>query len=480
MKKLISSFLVAAAAIMPFSAKADNLNVEQAKSAAAYYLMQNSHVGKINANELTLVRQIDNPDLGVASVYYFNAPKGGWLIMAATTVIDPIIGFSSTGTLDVENLPDNMTWWVESYARQVSEIQVLDSEEDLPDSPEWQSIANGKLPEAKGAVVLMEEYWDQGRPTRPTYNLYCPKVDGRTSVVGCVATALSQLCHYYRYPVQPKGRRVYQVLGTTIRINYDTVSYNYDLMPNSLNGASTAQIEEVAKLCYTMGVAVKMDYHPNGSGSNNSNAMAAMKNIFKYNEGQYIHRATYGDQAFVDAIRAELLKKNPVYMTGASSIDDGSGDAAGHAWLCAGYRTEEPKQYYMNWGWGGTSHGDGFFNLADNDMYSSRHGYNFNVNQGAIIGFTPPDDSNRHFVGIVEAENTTLAPAYPNPATMSVTLPYSLESDADLRIYGMDGRLVETRRLQAGNGHAVVRVDNLPAGIYIYRLNGAAGKFIVK
>lgn len=486
MKKLIASLLVSVAALMPATVKADNLTADQAKAAAAYYLVHHSHITPISAKEMTIVRQIDNPDLGVPAVYFLNAPKQGWVIMAATTVLDPIIAFSTESTLEAYDLPANLEWWLENYAKAVVTVQNEDAASGLPDSPEWLTLANGKLPEAKAPVVLINDYWDQGSTTYPNYNLYCPVVDGRTSVVGCVATALSQLCHYYRYPVQPQGIRVYGAAGTTIRIRFDTVSFDYDLMPEALSSSSsTESVKAVAKLCYAVGVAVRMDYSPDGSGSNNQWASEGMKSIMKYNASTVFYRASSnadpfgtGDTSFVNTVRAELYKKNPLYMSGAS--DEGSGtDAAGHAWLCCGYRTDNNNQFWFNWGWGGTRHGDGWFNLQDNNMRIRSMGYNFRVGQSILLGLTPPDDSNIH-VGIRDVDNTELSPAYPNPASVSVTLPYTLDNAAELRVYSIDGRLVETRRVEAGNGQAVMRVDHLPAGIYLYRLNGATGKFIVK
>ena len=117
MKKVIISFLVAAAALMPGSAKADNLTADQAKAAAAYYLRNNSNHENLTANDMILVRKIDNADLGIPAAYFFNASKDGWIILAASSVIDPVMAYSPTGTLDADKLPANMMWFLESYAR---------------------------------------------------------------------------------------------------------------------------------------------------------------------------------------------------------------------------------------------------------------------------------------------------------------------------------------------------------------------------
>ena len=53
--------------------------------------------------DMSIVRQIDNPVLGIPAVYFLNAPKSGWVILAASTVLDPIIAFSADNTLDAAN-----------------------------------------------------------------------------------------------------------------------------------------------------------------------------------------------------------------------------------------------------------------------------------------------------------------------------------------------------------------------------------------
>ncbi len=141
----------------------------------------------------------------------------------------------------------------------------------------------------------------------------------------------------------------------------------------------------------------------------------------------------------------------------------------------------DTTKYYMNWGWGGT--GNGWYNLATNNMSISSMGYNFNVSQGCVFGMLPPEDSNiyhPHDVAIRDVDNTILGTAYPNPAALSVSLPYTTETVADMQVFGIDGKLVATRRVQPGTGEVSVRVDALPKGVYIYRLNSQSGKFIVR
>ena len=50
----------------------------------------------------------------------------------------------------------------------------------------------------------------------------------------------------------------------------------------------------------------------------------------------------------------------------------------------------------------------------------------------------------------------------------------------DLTVYNMMGQPVLTHSVQAGTGNVELRVDSMPAGIYIYRMGNAYGKFIVR
>lgn len=494
MKKVISSLLVMSMVLCASVAKADNITVGQAKAIGSYYMAYQTGIEKIGPEQLTLVYQFENLDLNIPSAYVFNVNGCGWIIIAGSTVVDPVIAFSEEGSIDMNNIPDNLRWWLTSYADVIAETQRLDAENDYPDSEEYITLVNQKLDNGtkEEKIVLMASSWDQGSNYNPTYNLYCPQVNGRYCVTGCVATALAQMCRYYRYPVNPESTSSYSwnadgtQAGVQLRIEYDTVQFDYSLMPARLtnaNGnitATMAEIREVAKLNYCIGVGVYMDYHPDGSGALMNDAINGMKKRFKYQRGTMRQRSGTIDTAYVNTLRRNMMNHDVIIMRGVSSTGSG-GDAAGHAWVACGYMKVDTTKYYMNWGWGGT--GNGWYNLATNNMSISSMGYNFNVSQGCVFGMLPPEDSNiyhPHDVAICDVDNTILGTAYPNPAALSVSLPYTTETVADMQVFGIDGKLVATRRVQPGTGEVSVRVDALPKGVYIYRLNSQSGKFIVR
>ncbi|MBQ8703522.1 MAG: thiol protease/hemagglutinin PrtT [Bacteroidales bacterium] len=483
MKRLVCSVLTAVAMIAAPMVQAENVSVDQAKDAAAHYLQHNTTFSRITAEQLTLSYQWNNETLGIPSMYLFTAPTQGWIIMAATTVIHPVVAYTDEEVFDGRMAPAQEAW-LNDYNEMVCEYQNFDNEKGLDDSPEWKMLSSHSLKGSKASVYLLKTRWDQGGSSGTDYNIFSPVIDGSVAPTGCVATALAQICYYYKFPVKPKGTVVYynsRDNNARMAINFDTVpSLDYSIMPLEVKVSTTQERrEQVSRLAFYVGMSVKMQFGSELSGSTDVNARSGMRNNMKYTLGTIVSRRSSGnDTSFIGTVRRDLLRNRPLYMSGSS---DGTGEhASGHAWVCDGYNDNDTSVYHMNWGWGGV--GNAFYNLVTNNLTISGQGYNFRLNQSVITNMIPPADSTDvPIVGVDEVEdNTLLGSPYPNPATLSVTLPYSTLDAAELQVYSVSGRLVESRRVEAGDGAVTLRVDALPAGVYVYRMGDAYGKFVVR
>lgn len=483
MKRILFSLLAGIALLTSPVAQADNITVEQAKDAAAHYLQHRSTMTRLTVDQLTLARQWNNEELNEPSMYLFAVPGNGWIIMAASTVMSPVIAYSDENEWDGANVPSQMEWWLEEINDLICQVQKDDAVKPLGDNPRWTELANhGLKGVAKTKITLMTSTWNQGDDDGSTYNMLSPVVNGVVCPTGCVATALGQICYYYKYPKQPQGVVNYrwETGNTRLAINFDTVPpLDYSLMKAKIQmSTSYNSRREMSRLAYYLALGMKMDFDQDGSGVRaDYNVASAMNRYFKYVTGTSIYRSNLRDTAFYNSLRRDLLQRRPVYMHGSSSIvSPGDIHAAGHAWVCDGYEDNGDSMYHMNWGWGGR--GNGWFNLLGNDMYIESMGYNFNDNLGIYVKMVPPADS---IVGIREVENSAvLGMPYPNPATINVVLPYTAKENATLQVYNVSGTLVESRSLQAGAGEVTLRVDALPSGIYIYRVGNAHGKFVVR
>jgi hypothetical protein len=150
-------------------------------------------------------------------------------------------------------------------------------------------------------------------------------------------------------------------------------------MPDALNFLSgTTKIQAVAELMYHAGVAVQMDYGPDGSGASSEDARDALISYFNYSSDmQYIQKYGMDDENWKQLIRNELDNQRPVYYDGSGSI--------GHAFVCDGY--QETDYFHFNWGWSGMY--NGYFYLDDLTPGEE----SFNNFQSAIIGIEPEAES---------------------------------------------------------------------------------------
>ena len=87
-----------------------------------------------------------------------------------------------------------------------------------------------------------------------------------------------------------------------------------------------------------------------------------------------------------------------------------------------------------------------------------------------------------NYSGIAPTEPSNMLLPYPNPASSIVNLPYEIPqgTTAEMRIFNLDGQLVDVKQLGSHFNSIQLNVDNYTAGIYFYEYNGNKGKFIVQ
>jgi len=198
---------------------------------------------------------------------------------------------------------------------------------------------------------LLTSEWHQGAP----YNNLCPMGDGGRTVVGCVATAASQIMRYWEWPVTGAGSHSYywdgdqscggDVGGGSLYASFSD-EYDWANMPDDCGGGCTQdQRNALAELSSEVGIAFDMDYGVCGSGSWVYLTLDVFPDYFRY-DGQAINgvdRLDYSYGGWFDVIKAEINLGRPIHYR-----------ITGHAIVCDGWRdTGGISQYHMNYGWGG-------------------------------------------------------------------------------------------------------------------------------
>ncbi len=344
------------------------------------------------ANQISEVRSITSPVQSDEVDWYEVAfAEGGFVLISAEDKAVPILAYNPEGSLSSSLAPDNLQWFLNQYHE---ELSVLRQEQALSVHDGWNAVRNGDysawLP-TRPVSPLLSTTWDQGWP----YNSLCPTDNsgpGGHVYAGCGATTMGQIMKFWAYPTQGTGSHSYtHPTYGVISANFGNTTYNYASMPNSVGWTPNTNI---STLLFHCGVALNMDYGPNGSGSYVTAVRPAFVNYFSYEStAQAVYKYAYTSDNWDALLRNELEHGRPIFYHGQDTAN------GGHAWVCDGY--QGTSYFHMNWGWSG--YYNGYFYLTT----LNPGGYNFVSQQGAVIGLRPtaPVTAPTNLVATVDAGN---------------------------------------------------------------------------
>lgn len=227
---------------------------------------------------------------------------------------------------------------------------------------------------------LGQSLWSQSKP----FNNLCPTTSkGKAYPTGCVATALSQIMYYHKYPVHGKGSHQYSFTPSTgdgrlLSWDFENTTFDWANMIDDYSKDYTdEQANAVANLMAAVGVSVDMQYTEAGSGAMSREARYGLINYFDYNKNiNWVNRSYYSASEWMKLIYTEVNSNRPIYYTGD---DTRSG---GHAFVLDGYDAD--GLVHINWGWGPNG-GNGFYDIA----LLNPAGYQFSEGQDMLIGISP-------------------------------------------------------------------------------------------
>ena len=330
--------------------------------------------------------------------YVFNAEGNqGFVIVSGDDRTTEVLGYSTTGSLDQNQLPENLKGWLDGYARQI---------EALGTSAQPVQRAQTRGADSWTAVnPLIKTQWNQHYP----FNKWCPDKNGKDwrdegfdtehlmtndqelyhCVTGCVATAMAQVIYYWRcidncqelpaYITTTESWRMSELPGTT---------FKWDKMKATYSGKETDEsADAVAELMRYCGQAVNMDYNLGASEAELSTYHLAEYFGFRKNARQ-VKRYNYSVDDWERMIYKELSaegRPRPVLYSGESN----SGD---YQFIVDGY--DGNGLFHMNWGGGGMNDGYYVLSLANPDEQGAGGGTSmdgYSMNQSAIVGLMPDD-----------------------------------------------------------------------------------------
>lgn len=299
---------------------------------------------------------------------YSRGETGGFVIVSGDSNTESIIAYSLEHPFDINNMADATETILDAWCREIGQAR----KEARPIS----GTERAAQTRANDAIKYETAQWNQSEP----FNWESPIYDGDRSVTGCVATAMSIICKYHKWPT--KG------VGTTPEYSYQDAygvyrsvaanklgrTYNYSNMLMDYNsGYTTTQGNAVAALMKDMGTSVKMQYHHSGSAAYDMDVITAFSTYFGYSKDiELAMHSSYNDADWQSLVRENLRNYGPTYFCGQSAN-------GGHAFIVDGFDAE--GRFSFNFGWGG--YGNGYFYMPSIEYYAD---------QKAILRLTPDRD----------------------------------------------------------------------------------------
>ena len=390
--------------------------------------------------------------LGNDSYYVFNNDAGGFVIIAGDDAVAPVLGYTSTGAFDANNLPEGLKDLLKSYEQQIAAL-----------GKNYKANATSTRAEFTGEKLLNTAKWNQGAP----FNKYTPN----NYVTGCVATAGAIVMKHHGYPAKGVGSHSYTWNGQNLTASFEH-DYDWANMPAKYTDGNDEAFDGVARLMSDLGIAVNMQYDNGGSASSLEDLVTALKKYFGYSKyARYLKIEDLGAEAWNGRLRAEIDANRPILYSGAESY------YTGHSFVIDGYKNET---FSVNWGWGGYCNGFYRIGALNPEAWGTPTGEQYNLSQAAVFALQPSDGkevlSNLRFIkvdGYLETMNMNVTDVKAGKDLTLYLLP--LQSYGENSYTGKIAIALKNAKGEIREVFAETGIKELEHGYYIdqYLLGGA-------
>lgn len=390
--------------------------------------------------------------LGNDSYYVFNNDAGGFVIIAGDDAVAPVLGYTSTGAFDANNLPEGLKDLLKSYEQQIAAL-----------GKNYKANTTSTRAEFTGEKLLNTAKWNQGAP----FNKYTPN----NYVTGCVATAGAIVMKHHGYPAKGVGSHSYTWNGQNLTASFEH-DYDWANMPVRYTGDNDAAFDGVARLMSDLGIAVNMQYANGGSASALEDLVTALKKYFGYSKyARHLKIEDLGAEAWNGRLRAEIDANRPVLYAASDA------NVGGHSFVIDGYKNES---FRVNWGWGGYC--DGFYRVGalNPEVDGTPQGDQYNSSQAAVFALQPSDGkevlSNLGFIkvdGWLETLNMDVTDVKAGKDLTLYLLPVQCQGENSYT--GKIAIALKNAKGETREVFAETEIKELKSGYYFYELllNGA-------
>ncbi|MCK4568672.1 MAG: C10 family peptidase [Bacteroidales bacterium] len=354
------------------------VNKEDARKVAinAFYEKVNQYDQGISFADVIITYDHTTYLDGIPAFYAFDFTNDGFMIISADDAYDPVIGYSFRGEFPKGEHAYVYSSYMQGYVDQIAYIRENNIQPEAAFAAEWKHFLTDEISnlnifsDPKDVDPLLTSTWNQDSP----YNLMCPEDAGGSgghTYVGCVATAMSTIMHYYRYPINGTGDHCYTPGNPAYGLqcaDFENTYYQWNGMMDDINSNNPWPI---AELGYHCAVSVNMNFGPDGSGSYSSLVPNRLNAFWRYNNTVYLEKSNFSLSSWIAILKGEVDVGRPIYYSGYST-------GGGHAFVCDGYQSDN---FHFNFGWSG--YGNGYYSLSNVG--------GFYIGQACVKNFYPSD-----------------------------------------------------------------------------------------
>lgn len=361
---------------MPFESVSDPFFVEEpdARTIAEKFLQGSGlRSGALSSIALLMderaVRPRSSSSNDLPAYYVYNLSEGGFVIVSASKLARPVLGYSLQNSFGTEN--QNMRSFLEGLSSEIQAARLQAVEDPSGKDP---YIGEGEVVPGMGRVVvpmLLRTRWNQDR--------YTGGLLPGGIAIGCLAVATGQVMKYWEYPDHSRGKYSYKDRNLGF-IEHD---YNYPIDWSAMPDVNNQPNRMLATFFYGLAMAMDMKFGPE-SGALMVTLPVALNRFYDYPKNLEVVQRGANElaQEWIPKIKAELDAGRPV-------LYGGQGSAGGHAFVLDGYTDQD--YFHVNWGWGGLSDGWFVVDALDPDALGTGGGAGaFNRYQHYMKNFQPP------------------------------------------------------------------------------------------
>ena len=327
-KNFILAFAVSVLSMVGYTAQANPVDIRKAADIARQYLRQPVAVPTLGTSTISTRSVAEAP----AYHLFVSKEEQRFVIVSGESQMNEVVGYGKLSTGDVNALPPQVHALLQQYTETVRQVRSGE-----------QPAATSRPKSLKRYVTpLVTAQWGQSYP----YNSKTPRIGGKPTYTGCVATAAAQFLYFYKWP---KQRPALYVRKAGDGDEADTSpTYLWEAMKDTREQMKDFRsVNAVGRLLVDVGKAIRITFGTQASPSNIEYTLDALQNDFGYTT-RLLHRDRMQADEFREAIMQELSDGYPVLVCGGI-----------HAFIYDGY--DRRGFIHANFGWDGQ--GDGYYDI---------------------------------------------------------------------------------------------------------------------